>query len=94
MFRRRPFTLADDRQARAVDDELKAGAPGNAPQRKVEVLQRIPLGDRVSLDGIAEVFNLFNSPNWTVETQESRRDFGERVAGQNRTAQLGFRLTF
>ena len=38
MFRRRPFTLADDRQARAVDDELKAGAPGNAPQRKVEVL--------------------------------------------------------
>ena len=38
VFRRRPFPLADDRQARAVDDELQAGAPGNGPQRKVEVL--------------------------------------------------------
>jgi hypothetical protein len=56
--------------------------------------QRIPLGGRVSLDGIAEVFNLFNSPNWTIETEESNRQFGDATEGENRTAQLGFRLTF
>ena len=44
MFRRRPFTLADHRQARAVDDEMKAGAPWNAPQRQGEVLA--PTGQR------------------------------------------------
>ena len=79
------------------DDTIVPRNSFTQPVRKrvdVRVQQRIPLGDRVSLDGIAEVFNLFNSPNWTVETQESGRHFGERVAGQNRTAQLGFRLTF
>ena len=43
---------------------------------------------------IAEVFNVFNSPNWTIATDESSRQFGQRIAGQNRTAQFGFRLTF
>ena len=38
MFRSRPFTLANNRQARAVDDEMKACAPWNAPQCEVEVL--------------------------------------------------------
>ncbi len=38
MFRRRPFTLADNRQARAVDDEMKAGVLWNVPKRQVEVL--------------------------------------------------------
>jgi hypothetical protein len=55
--------------------------------------QRIPLG-RVAVDGIAEVFNLFNSPNWTIETVESSRQYGQRIAGQYRTAQLGFRVAF
>jgi hypothetical protein len=56
--------------------------------------QRIPLSGRVAIDGIAEVFNLFNAANWTIATQESSPQFGQRIAGQNRTAQLGFRLTF
>jgi hypothetical protein len=56
--------------------------------------QRIPLGGRASIDGIAEVFNVFNSPNWTIATDESSRQYGQRIAGQNRTAQFGFRLTF
>jgi hypothetical protein len=56
--------------------------------------QRIPLPGGVALDGIAEVFNMFNSPNWTIETVESNRQFGTPIAGENRTAQLGFRLTF
>jgi len=60
----------------------------------VRFQQRIPFGDRVAIDAIAEVFNTFNRPNWNVETEESARDFGERVSGQNRTMQFGFRLTF
>ena len=67
------------------------------PARKrvdLRVQQRIPLGGRVAIDGIAEVFNVLNSPNWTIQTQESNRQFGQRIQGQNRTAQFGFRLTF
>jgi hypothetical protein len=56
--------------------------------------QRLPLVGSLALDGIAEVFNVFNSPNWVIATQESSPQFGQRISGQNRTAQLGFRLTF
>jgi hypothetical protein len=38
MFRHCPFTLSENRQASAVDDEMKTGAPGVAPQYEVEVL--------------------------------------------------------
>ncbi len=66
------------------------------PRRRadVRVQQRIPLPGRAAIDAIAEVFNVFNSPNWTIATDESSRQFGQRIAGQNRTAQFGFRLTF
>ena len=65
-------------------------------RRRVDlrVQQRVPLPGRVALDGIAEVFNVFNSPNWTISTDESSRQYLQRIAGQNRTAQFGFRLTF
>ena len=56
--------------------------------------QRIPIFRRAAIDGIAEVFNVFNSPNWTVSTDESSRQYLQRIAGQNRTAQFGFRFTF
>ena len=56
--------------------------------------QRIRIGGRVAIDGIAEVFNLFNSPNYTINTQENSPQFNRATSGQNRTAQLGFRLTF
>ena len=39
-------------------------------------------------------FNVFNRPNWTLETQEISADYNKRVAAQYRTAQFGFRLTF
>ena len=66
------------------------------PRRRVDlrVQQRIPLGGRASIDGIAEVFNIFNSPNWTITTQQSSAQFLQRTSGENRTAQVGFRLTF
>jgi hypothetical protein len=60
----------------------------------LRVQQRIPLGGRVAIDGIAEVFNVFNRPNYTLETLESSRSFGQRTTGTYRQAQLGFRLTF
>ena len=60
----------------------------------IRVQQRIPLGARVSLDAIAEVFNAFNRPNWGVNTQESAANFGQRTSAQFRAAQVGFRLQF
>jgi hypothetical protein len=59
----------------------------------IRIQQRISLPS-LSIDLIAEAFNVFNRPNWTLETQESSADFGERVAAQYRSAQFGFRLTF
>jgi hypothetical protein len=67
------------------------------PARKrfdLRLQQRIPLGGRLAIDGIAEVFNLFNSPNFTINTTESAPQFGRATSGENRTAQFGFRLTF
>jgi len=61
----------------------------------VRFQQRIPLGGRVSIDGIAEVFNVFNRPNWGIGTQESTTSqFLQHTSAQVRTAQFGFRLTF
>jgi len=60
----------------------------------LRVQQRIPLGGRFAIDGIAEVFNVFNSPNWTLDSNQASRQYNQRVLGENRTAQLGFRLTF
>jgi hypothetical protein len=59
----------------------------------IRVQQRLPL-PRVPIDLIAEAFNVFNRPNWELETQESSADYGERVAAQYRSAQFGFRMTF
>jgi hypothetical protein len=60
----------------------------------LRVQQRIGLPHAIAVDLIGEVFNVFNSANWTVSTQESRADFGRYTAGQFRSAQLGFRVTF
>ena len=60
----------------------------------VRVQQRIPLPRQASLDLIAEVFNVFNSPNWTINTQENNALYGKPTAGQFRTVQLGFRVLF
>ena len=59
--------------------------------------QRIPLG-RVSIDGLFEVFNLFDRANFGAwETEESSGSFGEPLQNANlayapRTLQLGFRV--
>jgi hypothetical protein len=56
--------------------------------------QRIPLPGSASIDGIWEVFNVFNRPNWTIGVQESAPDYRQNVNGQFRSMQFGFRLTF
>ena len=56
--------------------------------------QRIPLGGRLSIDGIAEVFNMFNRPNWGIGTVENNAQYLQHTSAQYRTMQLGFRLTF
>jgi hypothetical protein len=60
----------------------------------VRVQQRIPLANDMAIDLIAEAFNVFNRPNYTLTTEESSAQFGQRTSGQFRTAQFGFRLTF
>jgi len=35
-----------------------------------------------------------NSPNWTITTVETSPQYLQATSGQNRTAQVGFRLTF
>jgi opacity protein-like surface antigen len=60
----------------------------------LRVQQRIPLAGGVAIDAIAEVFNVFNSENFTINSQQSAAQFGLATAGENRTAQFGFRLTF
>ncbi|MEO8255802.1 MAG: TonB-dependent receptor [Acidobacteriota bacterium] len=57
--------------------------------------QRIPLGGRMALDGIAEIFNIFNRPNYGIGTQESTpSQYLKAITAQTRTMQFGFRLTF
>jgi hypothetical protein len=60
----------------------------------VRVQQKIPLPSRVSMDVMAEAFNVFNRPNWTITTQEQSPQYLKRTAGENRTMQFGFRVTF
>jgi hypothetical protein len=60
----------------------------------IRVQQRIRLQKRISIDAIAEVFNAFNCTNYTIDTAESSPTYLTPLSGQNRTAQVGFRLTF
>ncbi len=56
--------------------------------------QRIPLRGRIAIDGIVEVFNVFSSPNWTLNSDQANRLYNTRISGENRTAQFGFRVGF
>jgi hypothetical protein len=62
--------------------------------------QRLHLGGRVALDGMLEVYNLFNHENYgSYETRESNASYGKPIpiaslVYQPRMMQLGFRATF
>jgi carboxypeptidase family protein len=73
-----------------------------SPLHRVDahVQRRFTINHRTTLEGIAEVFNLFNHANYgSYTTQEVSPLYGKpssnpAVAYQPRMAQLGFRLTF
>ena len=49
----------------------------------------------MSIDGMAEVFNLFNRTNYSLGTQESQpANYLRPTDGQFRTMQFGFRFSF
>ena len=62
--------------------------------------KRFRLSNRVTVDGIAEVFNLFNHANYNnFVVNEAARNYGapifdSNIAFQPRTMQFGFRTTF
>jgi hypothetical protein len=60
----------------------------------VRLQQRIPLPRQASIDLIAEAFNVFNRPNFTIGTQENNVQYGQPISGLYRTMQLGFRVLF
>jgi hypothetical protein len=66
----------------------------------LRVQRRFPLGWRAGIDGIVEVFNVFNHANYGgFTTQESSSNYGRPVQNINvayapRTLQLGFRFAF
>ena len=66
----------------------------------LRVLRRFGLRGHSGVDGILEVFNLFNHANYgSYVTAESNRNYGQpssntNVAYQPRMLQLGFRATF
>jgi carboxypeptidase family protein/TonB-dependent receptor-like protein len=61
----------------------------------VRLQQRIKLHGRAAVDAIAEVFNIFNRPNFGIGIQENvTSQYLQPISAQTRTAQLGFRLTY
>jgi hypothetical protein len=79
----------------------RAGIVGTPIHRMDTRLQkRFQFFERVTIDGLFEVFNLFNHENFgSYVTNESNRQYGqpsfnENVAYQPRMLQLGFRIGF
>jgi hypothetical protein len=67
--------------------------PQNVTSLRVQ--QRVPLPGRMSIDAIAEVFNVFDRPNWEIGREESTpSQYLQHINAQYRTAQVGFRFTF
>ena len=67
------------------------------PQNRTDLRlqQRIPLHGHASIDGIAEVFNIFNRPNWGIGVQENQTtQYLQHISAQTRTMQFGFRITY
>ena len=60
----------------------------------VRFQQKLTLSRATQVDLIAEVFDLFNRPNYTLGTQESSLNYNKPTSGQYRTMQFGFRLTY
>jgi hypothetical protein len=61
----------------------------------VRLQEKIRLHTNASFDLIADVFNLFNRPNYGIGIQENTpSQYLRNISAQARTMQFGFRLTF
>jgi Carboxypeptidase regulatory-like domain len=66
----------------------------------LRIQRRVRLAGRAAVDGLVEVFNLFNHANYgSYVTEESNRNYGQpsfngAIVYQPRILQLGFRFTF
>jgi hypothetical protein len=66
----------------------------------LRVTRRFKLAGKVAVDGIFEMFNVFNHANYgSYTTQQSNAKYGQPAFNSNvaytpRLVQLGFRLTF
>jgi hypothetical protein len=60
----------------------------------VRLQQRIKLHGRVAIDGIAEIFNIFNRPNYGIGVVENSPQYLQNITAQTRTMQFGFRFVF
>ena len=60
--------------------------------------KRLSLGENRTLDGLVEVFNVFNHANYGSYTESNssygQPSFNSNVAYQPRIVQLGFRFAF
>ena len=86
-----------ERQRLRPDGTIVARNAFTQPMRNrtnVRVQQRFSLPTRVTVDVMAEAFNVLNRPNWTITTQEQSPQYLKRTSGENRTMQFGFRVTF
>ena len=99
-------------QGNNAASELRLRADGSISERAaivgepihrfdMRLQKRLPLGPRVTLDGLLEVYNLFNHTNYgsytTVESagaQYGKPSQNTNVAYQPRMLQLGFRVAF
>ena len=74
------------------------GAPIHRVDMRLQ--ERVPLRGHVKIDGVLEIFNVFNRANFgSYVTTESNARYGQpnsnlNVAYVPRTLQLGFRVTF
>ena len=104
-------TAGADRRDRGVTGEDRLRADGSIMPRNnlvgqpvhrldMRVQKRVSLGGNRSLDGILEIFNLFNRANYgSYTTNEANAffgspDFNNNIAYQPRGLQLGFRFAF
>ena len=100
-----------DRRNEGAGSEMRLRADGTIIPRAaivgepihrldMRLQKRLSFGDRIRLDGMFEVFNLFNHENFgSYTTNESNANFGKpsfngNIAYQPRMMQLGFRLAF
>ena len=91
-----------EQRLRADGSILARNSLVGKPIHKVDLRlqKRLPLLGRTAVDGIFEVFNLFNHENYgTYVVNESNANFGQPAFNANqqyfpRILQLGFRTTF